>query len=394
MSNKTITLKPSPQGLLRYAHPWVYRNQIHHVAETAKPGDLVALVSHSGRLMARGYWNPKSEIAVRILTWADEAVSEEWWESRIQAALDYRKKMGVHGWDAYRVVASEADGLPGLIVDKYGSVYVVQILTLGMEKMRNEIKRALMRTAGAERIYERSVASSRSMEGLEDRVQWLSGEPLSRLSIREGDLELEMDLEAGHKTGWYLDQRENRMIVSQMAIPGGDALDVFCYQGGFGLHLAKAGMKVLAVDSQQDVLLRAQRQRDLNGLSEAQLQFQKANAFDLLKHLDKDNRRFDLIVLDPPSFVKQKSALAGAVSGYREILQRSFKMVKPGGMLAVFSCAYYLDDSHLMQASMAAAKDAKKRLMLVRFLKQSADHPIQPFIPETYYLKGFLFQVS
>mgnify|MGYP001610353816 CR=1 FL=1 len=387
-----VVLKRPPQGSLRFGHPWIYRNQIKDVSLGAQAGQVLSVVTESGKLMGKGYWNPNSEITLRLLTRRDESIDADFFRTRIRKALELRKK-GAMESDACRVVSSEADDLAGLIVDRYAEVLVVQFLTLGMEKMRELILPVLREILPNRGIYERSDSPSRKLEGLSERVGWIEKNCNEEVVIHEKDVEIVIRFGEGHKTGWYLDQRENRALLREVAEPGGEALDVFCYEGAFGLQLARAGMRVLGIDSQKDVLRRAEEHRQRNGIPETQLHFEAANAFERLKELEKNGRMFDLIVLDPPSFVKQKTALGGALSGYKELLLRAFRMLNENGKLAVFSCAYHLDDHLLMQACLSAAQDAKRPLKILRFMKQASDHPINPFIPETYYLKGFLFQV-
>ena len=388
---KEVVLKRPPQGSLRFGHPWIYRNQIKEVSVGAEAGDVLSVLTESGKLMGRAYWNPKSEISLRLLTRRDEAIDADFFRRRLRTALELRKKVVVET-DAFRAVSSEADDLAGLVVDKYAEVLVVQFLTLGMEKMRDVILPVLNEAMPNRGVYEKSDVPSRKLEGLPDRVGWIEKSCGDEVVIHEKELEIELQFGEGHKTGWYLDQRENRCLLRDIA-ESGEALDVFCYEGGFGLQLAKAGMNVLGIDSQKDVLRRAEEHRRRNKIPEERLRFEAANAFERLKELDKSGRKFDLVVLDPPSFVKQKTALGGALSGYKELLLRAFRMLNENGKLAVFSCAYHLDDHLLMQACLSAAQDAKRPLKILRFMKQASDHPINPFIPETYYLKGFLFQV-
>ncbi len=393
MTKKQAILKRPPQGSLRYGHSWVYRNQLKEISADAEPGEILSIMTESGKFMGKAYWNPKSQISMRILTRREETVDEVFFRARFEKALDFRKKT-VTDTNAFRVISSEADDLPGLIVDRYADVLVAQFLTLGMEKNKALIVPALQEVFPDCGIFERSDASSREMEGLKESVGWIEKKCAGETLIHEKDVEFAMRFGEGHKTGWYLDQRENRFLLRGMVTPDEEILDVFCYEGGFSLQFAKAGARVLAIDSQKDVISRAEEHRTRNKISPEALHFEVANAFEKLKELEKSGRKFDWIVLDPPSFVKQKSALSGALSGYKELLLRAFKMLKPEGKLAVFSCAYYLDDHFLMQVSMAAAQDAKRLIKILKFMKQASDHPINPFIPETYYLKGYLFQVS
>lgn len=389
--DKKVFLKPTARHAPRFGHPWVYRSQIQEVSRGTQPGDLVEV--HWGRRnVGIGYFNPKSEIIVRLLSSPGVWVDKGFFKAKIAQALEFRKER-VRETNAYRVVSSEADDLPGLIVDRYGEILVVQFLTLGMDRLRPWALEALEETIPSKGIYEKSNSASRRIEGLEERTGWISKSCGGSVEIFERDLRFELEFGQGHKTGFYLDQRENRLHLRDLGLKG-EALDAFCYEGAFGLHLAKGGMRVLGIEIQPEAVSRAQEHRRKNGISEESLRFKAGNSFDELKALEKEKRKFDLVILDPPSFVKKKSALEGALAGYKEILLRSMKLLNEGGHLAVFTCSYHLDESLLMQTAMQAAMDVRKGLRVVKFLKQSADHPINPFIPETYYLKGFLFAVS
>jgi 23S rRNA (cytosine1962-C5)-methyltransferase len=386
---KTVLLKKPPQGSLRPGHPWVYKNQIQKIADSVSPGDIVDVSTESGRILARGYWNPRSEISVRLMVRDERPVDAALVRSLLEKAVRFRERV-VRDTDAYRVVNSEADGLPGLIVDRYADVLVVQFLTLGMEKMRDWVLEALDSALPNRGVFERSDAPSRKLEGLTERTGWIRRDCGDEVVVRERDIQMALRFGEGHKTGMYLDQRENRLALRDWQ-KGGRVLDAFCYEAAFGLHLAKNGCRVTSVDAQTDAIERAKEHRRRNGLEE-NLELRVGNVFDVLKEYEKEKTYFDLIILDPPSFAKQKSALAGALSGYREILLRSMKLLNDEGSLAVFSCAYHVDENLLMQSCLRAALDSKKALRVLKFLKQSSDHPIDPFIPETYYLKGFLLQ--
>ena len=387
-----IILKKTRGLAARPGHPWIYRSQIEGVRGTPLPGDPVAVLSAAGRFLGIGYFNEKSEITVRILSRDSRPLDKEFFKERMESAAAFRKRF-VRDAGAFRVVSSEADELPGLIIDRYGEVLVVQFLTCGMERLRETALEAAREVFSPAGIYERSDSSSRRLEGLEEKTGWIERSCGSEVIVEEKGIRYRVLFGEGHKTGLYLDQRENRCFLADLGIRG-EALDVFCYEGGFGLHLASRGAKVLAIDSQEEAIKRGEEHRKLNAISEEFLQFKAANAFDALRSLEKEKKKFELVILDPPSFVKKKSALEGAVSGYKELLLRSMKLLQSGGLLAVFSCSYHVDENLLMQIAMSAAWDAHKDLKVIRFLKQSADHPINPFIPETYYLKGFLFSVA
>ena len=390
--NKKIVLKKPPQGSLRLGHPWVYKNQLQSVDAGAVPGDLVDVVTETGRFLGRGYWNPKSEISIRLLTREDEVIGPAFLRRVLQKAADFRGRH-VTDTNAYRVVSSEADGLPGLMVDRYGDVLVLQFLTLGMDQLREPVIEALNEILPNKGIFERSDSSSRKLEGLPERVGWIRKDCGDEVVVVEKDIEMTVQFGEGHKTGLYLDQRENRLLLRDWQ-KGGRVLDAFCYEAGFGLHLAKTGCRVTSIDAQKDCIQRAEGHRKRNHLEPAQLELKTANVFDALKEYEMQKELFDLVILDPPSFARQKAELAGALSGYKEIVMRSMRLLKEAGSLAVFSCAYHVDENLLMQVCLRAAADCKKSLKVLRFLKQASDHPINPFIPETYYLKGFLLEVS
>ena len=390
--NKKIILKKPPQGSLRLGHPWVYKNQIQEVRDAASPGDLVDVVTESSRFLGRGYWNPRSEISIRLLTREDETIDQSFLRRALQKAVDFRKRV-VLDTNAYRVVSSEADALPGLMVDRYGDVLVLQFLTLGMDRLRGPVVEALNEILPNKGIFERSDSASRKLEGLPDQVGWVRKDCGDEVVVYEKDIEMSVQFGTGHKTGLYLDQRDNRFLLRDWQ-KGGRVLDAFCYEAGFGLHLAKAGCHVTSVDAQKDCIQRAEGHRKRNHLEPGQLELKTANVFEALKEYEMDKEMFDLVILDPPSFARQKAALSGALSGYKEIVMRSMKLLKETGSLAVFSCAYHVDENLLMQVCLRAAADCKKNLKVLKFLKQASDHPINPFIPETYYLKGFLLEVS
>ncbi|OIO39580.1 MAG: hypothetical protein AUJ72_00405 [Candidatus Omnitrophica bacterium CG1_02_46_14] len=385
-------LKIRPKSNLRPGHPWLYRSQLEEPREPIEPGSLIELHGSGGRFLGRGYYNPKSEITVRLLTQKDEVINTDFFKKKLKQAIDYRKSF-VKDTNAFRLVSSEADGLPGLIIDRYNEILVVQFLTLGMERLRGPVLEALEVLVPSRGIYERSDSSSRSIEGLEPKIGWIRKDCGDETIIVEKNIQYKIHFGEGQKTGFYLDQRENRIFLGELHVQG-EALDAFCYSGGFGLHLAANGSKVFGIDSQSEAITQGKENRTLNNIDPALLEFEQANVFDALKRFEKEKRKYNLVILDPPSFVKRKEALEGALSGYKEILLRSMKILHEEGLLAVFSCSHHIDDNLLMQASMSAAWDVRRTLKVIKFFKQSSDHPINPFIPETYYLKGFLFSVS
>jgi 23S rRNA (cytosine1962-C5)-methyltransferase len=386
-----IILRHTSHNSFLFGHPWIYRSQIKETSPGLKPGGLADVFLTSKQWIGMGYFNPQSEISVRLLTRRQEPIDKNFFKAKFEHAIEFRKKF-VKDTNAWRLVSSEADGLPGLIVDQYGPVLVAQFLTRGMEHLREPVLEALDEVAAPKGIYEKSDSSSRKIEGLEPKIGWIRQACAGEVVVVEKDLQFPVRFGGGQKTGFYLDQRENRLFLRELDFKG-TALDAFCYTGGFGLHLAKNGWKVLGLDIQKEAISAAEENRRLNEITGESLSFKTANVFDELKILEKEKARFDLVILDPPSFVKKKQALEAALTGYKEILLRAMRILNPGGLLAVFSCSYHVDDNLLMKASLSAAMDTRKRLRALKFLKQSIDHPIDPFIPETYYLKGFLFGV-
>lgn len=388
-STKTVhILKTRRDGLLT-THPWVYRSQIGKITGDVKAGDIVQVMSPLGKPLGYGYYNEASEISLRFLS-RNGAPDKTFFANQIQMAIDYRKQWAPDA-QAYRIVNSEADRLPGFILDQYGDVLVMQFLTMGMERLRPVFIDILREKFPGKNLLDRSDAPSRRYEGLTDNVEWVQGKVADTV-IEEAGTRYKVFFDEGQKTGFYLDQRDNRVFLAEAGIKG-KVLDAFCYSGGFGLALAKKGCQVLGLDIQQEAVRQAEINRELNGLPESQICFKTANVFDELRELIKAGEVYDLVILDPPSFVKKKDAVDAAISGYKEILLRGLKLVREGGLLAVFSCSYHVDEFLLLQTAMSAAFDTRKSFKIVKFMKQSGDHPVDPFIPESYYLKGFLFKI-
>lgn len=392
MASKELELTLKKPIRLRPRHPWIYKSQIADFDKNADPGRLATL-SYPDRLFyARGYYNPNSEIAFRTLSFKNELINQDFLWRKIQKALLLRRQL-VRETNAFRLISSEADDLPGLIVDSYADFLVVQFLTYGMENLKPIILEILKEKIPNKGIYEKSQSHARELEGLSLRTGWITKECGDKIEIFERDIRYEFQIGEGHKTGFYLDQRDNRLKLRDLGLRG-KALDCFCFTGGFSLHLSKVCDEVLGIDIQEESIQTALNNQKLNGIPSSRLQFKTANVFDELKNYDREKRKFNLIVLDPPSFVKRKDALNQAITGFKEIILRSMKLLEEDGFLAVFSCSYHVDDQLLMQISQEAALDVKKSIRVVQFMKQSLDHPINPFIPETYYLKGFLFLVQ
>lgn len=372
-------------------HPWIYQGEIERIKGDPKPGEIVRVADFRGRFIGIGYLNPNSQIAVRLLTWQDEAIDEAFFQRRILQAIEYRKKVAA-GTTALRLIYSEGDFLPGLIVDRYDGILVLQILTAGMERMKETFVALLVELLGPQGIYERNDPPSRLLEGLDQRKGILYGQFETLLQIEEGGVKFWVDVASGQKTGFFLDQRENRLALHRYA-EGREVLDVFCYSGGFGLHaLAGGAASLIGIDISPEAIALAQKNAELNGFA-PKCAFKEANAFDELRALEKAGRRFDLIVLDPPAFTKGKEAIASALRGYKEINLRAMKLLRQGGILVTSSCSYHLDVETFLGMLQAAALDVRRRLRLLELRTQAKDHPILMGIKETQYLKCAFLEV-
>lgn len=365
-------------------HPWVYAGEIAKITGEPSDGDVVDIRDHKERHQGCGLLNRKSQITVRRFTTGKDDLDKAFLRKRIEAANAYRRG------ESYRVVFSESDQLPGLIVDKFGDHLVAQFLTLGMDRRKGQVIEILRDIFKPVAIIERSDVPSRRLEGLEESKGVIFGKSDGKVVLDIGGVQFEANLLDDQKTGFFLDQADNYSIVAGHCT-GKKVLDCFSYHGGFGLFAAKAGAaRVEAVESSEPATLRARANAQRNGVG---IEFNCANAFDVLKKYDSEKRQFDVIILDPPTFARAKQNVNDALRGYKEINLRALKMLPPGGMLATFSCSHHINESLLEAVIIDAASDARKTLRLVKTLTQSPDHPILLGVPETEYLKGFLLQV-
>ena len=396
----TVLLKPGEADRVLAGHPWVYHGSVLRLTQPANDGDLVQVKDHRQRLLGVGFYNSKSKINVRILAPDRIEVNQAFFEERIRAALLLRQRY-MPGASSFRVVNSESDSMSGLIIDKYEDVLVLQTSALGMDRHKAEIVAALQAIFSPRAIVERNEVASRKFEDLPDTSGVLVGELSSSLQVKLNGLAFEADLIAGHKTGLYLDQQMNYRMVSEFIpkLPGAQVLDCFSFLGGFGLHAARAGAAhVHLLDQSADAIEAGKRNATANGVEE-QCSFENVNVFDWLKAqtASKPNEkvlpRFDLIVLDPPSFTRNRAAVGDALRGYKEIHLRALKLLKPGGVLTTFCCSHHVSAELFQDVILAAAYDAHKLLRRVATYGQSPDHPVIPAIPETEYLKGFAFEI-
>jgi 23S rRNA (cytosine1962-C5)-methyltransferase len=393
----TVLLKPGEADRIVAGHPWIYHGEILRVTQPPADGGLVQVKDHRQRLIGTGFFNPKSKIVVRVLSPERVEVDGKFFEERIRTALAIRQKH-LPAATSFRVVNAESDFLSGLIVDKYEDALVVQITSLGMDQRKSLIVAALQKIFSPRAILERSDMASRKFEGLTEANGILSGELTGPVSVKLNGLKFETDLVGGHKTGLYLDQQANYLAVSQFA-KGAQVLDCFSFLGGFGLHAARAGAAhVHLLDQSADAIEASKRNAAANGLAE-KCSFEAINVFDWLKAQtavkphEKVIPRFDLIILDPPSFTRNRASVPDALRGYKEIHLRALKLLKAGGTLATFCCSHHVDAGLFQDTLLSAAFDTRHVLRRVATYSQGPDHPIIPMIPETEYLKGFAFEL-
>ena len=380
-----MTVKITAHGAERWkqGHPWVYRSDV--ADEPEKTPGIVPVTDRKGKFLGRALYSPSSEIRLRLLTRADESIDARWWANRIGDAARRRNSISATAW---RAVHAEGDGLPSLIVDKYGSWIVAQLLSAGLETARADVLAGIREALTPEGILLRNDAAVRRHEGLPVEVTLAEGQVPQTIEIAEDGVRYLAAPWSGQKTGAFLDQRENRLLVGRHTRPGGRALDLFTYHGSFALHLARNAKEVLAVDQSTEALARGAENARLNGIGN--IEWREANAFDLLRELERRGERFDTIVLDPPAFAKTKANLPRAVAGYKEINLRAMKILTPGGVLFTSSCSYHVSRD-LFNAMLAdAARDSGRRIQFLGATGAAGDHPELLNVPETGYLKGVL----
>lgn len=394
----TVLLKPGEADRVLAGHPWIYNRAIMRLTHPANNGDIVQVKDHRQRFLGIGFYNSLSKINVRLLETERVEINAEWFERKIRTAFALRQKH-LPKASSFRVVNSESDGLSGLIVDKYEDVLVLQTSALGMDARKQEIVAALQKIFMPRAIVERNEMASRKFEGLAEANGILSGNLTGELSVKLNGLSFATNLLGGHKTGLYLDQQVNYDLVSRYA-PGGQVLDCFSFLGGFALHAARAGAAhVHGVDQSAEAVNLAGKNAATNGVAE-RCSFETANVFDWLKAQtvvppnEKLVPRFDLIILDPPSFTRNRDAVSDALRGYKEIHLRALKLLRPGGTLATFCCSHHVNAQLFMDVILAAAFDARRVLRRTAIFAQSPDHPVLPSVPETEYLKGFAFEIA
>jgi 23S rRNA (cytosine1962-C5)-methyltransferase len=388
----TITLKPGREKSLLRRHPWIFSGAIARLDGNLASGETVDLLSSKGEFLARAAYSPSSQIRARVWTFNNEPVDINFFKQRMQSAIQSRDTWHLTpDTDALRVIHAESDGLPGLIVDRYADTLVAQFLSAGAEFWRETIADILLEVTGLQSIYERSDADVRELEGLPLRVGPLRGTiNHPPLTIREHNLLFKVNIATGHKTGFYLDQRPNRLRVRELA-EGRDVLDCFCYTGGFTVNALVGGAKsALSVDSSAEALALCRENVALNSLLVSRHSVLEGDVFQLLRKFRDEARFFDLIVLDPPKFAPTAAQAEKAARGYKDINLLAFKLLRPGGILVTFSCSGGIDADLFQKIVASAALDAGVEAQIVEHLAQAPDHPVALNFPEGAYLKGLI----
>ncbi|KXU85254.1 23S rRNA methyltransferase [Caballeronia megalochromosomata] len=397
----TITLKPAKDRSLVRRHPWIYANAIARIDGNPAPGATVTVHAADGRFLARASYSPQSQIRARVWTFDEsEPVDHAFFKRRVQRAVAHRQTM-VKDTGATRLIFGEADGLPGLIVDYYvadagaRAQLVCQFMATGVETWKEAIVQALIAATGCPNVYERSDVSIRQKEGLEQTTGVLAGDaPPDTLITNECGVRYHVDVRHGHKTGFYVDQRDNRVLVAQHA-QGREVLNCFCYTGGFSLAALKGGAtRVVSVDSSGEALALARENVTANGFDAQKAEWLDADAFKTLRRLYDEGQRFDLIVLDPPKFAPSKETVDRAARAYKDINLSGFKLLRPGGLLFTYSCSGAIDSDLFQKIVAGAAADARVDARILKRLGAGVDHPLLTAFPEGEYLKGLLLQIA
>ncbi|MEZ5288427.1 MAG: class I SAM-dependent rRNA methyltransferase [Vicinamibacterales bacterium] len=381
----TVRISPRGEDRLRAGHPWIYRTDVRLV--DAGPGAVVRVLGPKDRLLGHALFSDRSQIALRMVSRGDTLVDDAFWRARLAAAVRFREALRIDA-TTYRLIHGEADLLPSLIVDRYADVLVLQALSQGMDRLVPTLVPMLVELTGCRAVLARNDPKVRLLEGLEQTVAALHGEVPESVAVREGGVTYDVDPWHGQKTGLFLDQRENREAAARYAT--GRVLDCFSYNGGFALRLAPLAERVEALDSSAEAVARIARNASANGC--ANVEAREANVFDELRRLERDGSRYDMIVLDPPAFAKNKASVPKALAGYKEINLRALRLLQPGGYLVTCSCSYNVDEATFGQVLYEASVDSHAPVTVVEKRMQGRDHPVLLGVPETYYLKCFILR--
>lgn len=384
-----MTVQVTARGADRWkqGHPWIYRSDVAQ-SDSTEPG-IVRVTDRRGKFLGQALYSPKSEIRLRLLTREAQPIDTNWWAKHIGIAAERRIAITATAW---RAVHGEADGMPSLIVDKYGAWVVAQLLSAGLESVRDDVVAAIREVLEPEGVLLRNDTAVRRHEGLAQEVVLVHGQVPEQIEVTEDGVKYSAAPWSGQKTGAFLDQRENRLLVARHTKPGGRALDLFAYHGSFALHLARQAREVLAVDQSTEALARGAENARLNAIGN--IEWREANTFDLLRELERRREQFDTIVLDPPAFAKTKASVERAVAGYKEINLRAMKILAPGGVLFTSSCSYHVSRDVFLAMLEDAARDSGRRMQLLAITGAASDHPELLNVPETAYLKGVLLRAS
>lgn len=391
-----LVLNPGREKSVLLRHPWIFSGAVQSVKGNPVSGETVDVVTSKGDWLCRAAYSPTSQIRARIWTWSqDEAVDEAYFSKRINTAIVNRQQLGLFKKsDAIRLIHGESDGLPGLVADIYGRVVVIQALSAGIDPWKMEIARILKEQTGAECIVERSDVEVRKLEGLDEFTGVLIGkEPAGEITINEAGLRFGVNVLRGQKTGFYLDQRENRMLAGNLA-QGRRVLNCFSYTGGFTIHALAGGAEdVLSIDSSAEAISAARRNMELNDLPANRAIWMEADVFQALRNLRDRAETFDMIILDPPKFAPTAAHAARAARAYKDINLLAFKMLRPGGLLFTFSCSGGVTTELFQKIVAGAAQDANVNARVSHWMTQAADHPVALNFPEGHYLKGLVCEV-
>jgi 23S rRNA (cytosine1962-C5)-methyltransferase len=394
-----VTLKPGREKSVLNRHPWIFSGAIKRVDGQPAAGDPVAVHDSEGSFLAWGYFNRRSQITVRLLSWNhDEPIDASFWRVRLAASLAARHRASLSAPEttAWRLVYAESDGIPGLVVDRYDNWLVAQFLTAGTDVRKPELARMLLELVPeADGVYERSDVDVREKEGLAPSDgPLLGGPPPAELIVWENGLRFPVDVQSGHKTGLYLDQRENRALLERYA-SGADLLNCFAYTGGFGIYAARGrASQITHVETSADALAVAERTMALNGLADVHSSYLEADVFQQLRRFRDTGRAFDLIVLDPPKFAHSQRGINRAARGYKDINWLAMRLLRPGGILFTFSCSGVISADLFQKILFGAALDAERDVRIIGRMTQAADHPVLLTFPEAEYLKGMICQVA
>ncbi len=392
----TIILKKGRDKSARQYHPWIFSGAVGKVEGSPVAGEIVRVLDNDKRFIAYGYYNSRSQIQVRLLEWNEaNIVTEEWWHTKVSQAVRRRGSLAIDdATNAYRLIFGEADFLPGLIVDKYENFIILQSLTAGIEAAKQVIVQTLNSLLNPSGIYERSDVDVRDLEGLPQQKGVLIGrEPEDEIVIRENNLKFTVDVKNGQKTGYYLDQRDNRCITAKYA-DGLQVLDCFSYAGTFAIYALKNGAKsAMLVDSSASSLARVKENAMLNRIESSRIEYVKGDAFQILRQFSRSKQKFDMVILDPPKFATTKANVERALAGYKDINMLAMSLLTEGGILATYSCSGAVDLASFKVALFWASLDAKKQVQYIHTLSQGIDHPRLISFPESEYLKGVICRV-